>query len=70
MLRPLNEIRQLWKEVNINKQPHPIVKCVDCGQYIVHNLNLIQRHYLEVHHVDDHRELMERGFKFNPTTLR
>jgi len=67
VLRPLNEIKQLWHEVNINKQPEPIVHCVDCGQYIVHNHVMIQRHYVEKHNAEQH---LEKGFRFNPVRLK
>jgi len=42
------KLKVLQKNLNIS-MPYPIVRCVECGDHIPHNHNLIQRHYQEKH---------------------
>jgi len=45
--------------------PYPIVRCVDCGDHIPHNHNLIQRHYMENHNAAGKLKRGIEGFKFH-----
>lgn len=52
------------------KMKHPFVKCPECSKLIKHDHNLIQRHFLEVHKIDDHQNKRSKGWRFVPNKGR
>jgi len=58
------KLKVLRKNLKI-MMPSPIVRCVECGDHIVHNHNLIQRHYMEKHNAAQKLKRGIEGFKFH-----
>ena len=60
------KLRVLRKNLKI-MMPSPIVRCVECGDHIVHNHVLIQRHYIEKHRAFSklRNGQQKEGFKFH-----
>jgi len=81
MLRKINqELAKLYspRNTNINfinkwknrKDKDRMIRCVECGKRIWSDVNLIQRHYLFEHQVEDRVKNFEKKWKIQEAGLR